>query len=455
MWSDRVVQDSVGLLTSSSTLSNKFKVLHDRDKMDYCGGYSEANEKEETVASGYVAHEFDLGSNKSEQKKITELQNTEKISKKVKQNKNVGTDCETQDSVDALNGASGNLAQSNEFKALFDKDEMDHCVGYSEVNENESMDKRLEFDSDSDYSESREMVEFMVDGDDSDSVSWGGYASDEKSLSEDGSDLVSGETEVEKSSECNEVVATVMVKGCEDVPDDKNLCTKLKGKHIGSPPTVNCCFRRSAMESDLFNGELFFTNRNWKDPANKILARKLPGNPKSCNAFLGSIFNKGLDENLLKKIGPCGNHKLSTARAFLAACFSPPVIGSGGAHDYLQCGIPGLSYPQFSCAKSVSSITCEICVPYQKWAFENCMNHTPLRKQGATVDKIMSDNFSVSFSGLRQVYEHSVSKSHLEAIEFCLSSEKKKDVRDKQSVPKQQNLDKYFKPHNWKSMPLN
>lgn len=80
------------------------------------------------------------------------------------------------------------------------------------------------------------------------------------------------------------------MKGCEDVPDDKKLCTKLKGKHIGSAPTVNCGFRRSAVESDLFNGERFFTNRNWKDPANKILARKLPGNPKSCNAFLGSIF---------------------------------------------------------------------------------------------------------------------------------------------------------------------
>ena len=296
------------------------------------------------------------------------------------------------------------------------------------------MDKGSEFDSDSNHSESQEMVESIVDGDDSDSVSWGGYASDEKSLSEDGSGLVGGEAEVENSSECNEVVAPeskiVMVKGCEDVPDDKKLCTKLKGKHIGYAPTINCGFRRSAVESDLFNGELFFTNRNWKDPANKILARKLPGNPKSCNAFLGSIFNKGLGENLLKKIGPCGNHKLSTARAFLAACFSPPVIGSGGAHHYLQCGIPGISYPQFSCAKSVSSITCEICVPYQKWAFENCMDHTPLRKQGATVDKIMSDNFSLSFSGLRQVYEHSVSKSHLEAIEFCLSSEKKKDVKD-------------------------
>ena len=70
VWSDCVVQGSVGPLTSNSTLSNDFKVLHDKDKMDYCGGYSEANEKEENVASGNVAHDFDLGSKKSEPKKI-------------------------------------------------------------------------------------------------------------------------------------------------------------------------------------------------------------------------------------------------------------------------------------------------------------------------------------------------------------------------------------------------
>ena len=60
----------MGPLTSNSTLSNEFKVLHDKDKMDYCGGYSETNEKEENVASGNAPHDFDLGSNESEQKKI-------------------------------------------------------------------------------------------------------------------------------------------------------------------------------------------------------------------------------------------------------------------------------------------------------------------------------------------------------------------------------------------------
>ena len=353
--------------------------------------------KGKAIGYKYLSYKTEENENskfKSSQKK----KDTQKVHKKDNQKRNVWSDRVVQGTVGPL---TSNSTLSNEFKVLHDKDKMDYCVGYSEINENESMDKGLESDSDSNHSESQEMVELMVDGDDSDSVSWGGCASDEKSLSEDGCGLVSGEAEVEKSSECNDVVSPeskkVMVKGCDDVPDDKKLRTKLKGKHIGSAPTVDCGFRRSAVESDLFNGELFFTNRNWKDTANKILARKLPGNPKSCNAFLGSIFNKGLDENLFKKVGACGNHKLSTARAFLAACFSPPIIGAGGAHDYLQCGIPGISYPQFSCPKSVSSITCELCVPYQKWAFENCMDHTPLRKQGATVDKIMSDNFCLLF----------------------------------------------------------
>ena len=90
------------------------------------------------------------------------------------------SDCVIQGSVGPL---TSNSTLSNDFKVLHDKDKMDYCVGYSEVNENESMDKRLEFDSDSNYSESQEMVESIVDGDDSDSVTWGGYASDEKSLS--------------------------------------------------------------------------------------------------------------------------------------------------------------------------------------------------------------------------------------------------------------------------------
>ena len=59
----------MGQLTSNSTLSNDFKVMRNKDKVDYCGGYSDENEKEENVASGNVAHDFDLGSNESEQKK--------------------------------------------------------------------------------------------------------------------------------------------------------------------------------------------------------------------------------------------------------------------------------------------------------------------------------------------------------------------------------------------------
>ena len=52
-------------LSGNSTLSNKFKVLHDKEKMDNCNGYFEVKEKEENVASGNVAHDFDLGSDKT------------------------------------------------------------------------------------------------------------------------------------------------------------------------------------------------------------------------------------------------------------------------------------------------------------------------------------------------------------------------------------------------------
>ena len=86
-------------LSGNSTLSNKFKVLHDKEKTDNCNGYFEVKEKEENVASGNVAHDFDLGSDKTMVK------------------------------------------------------------GFES------------FDSDSNYSESQEMVTLMVDSDDNDSVS--------------------------------------------------------------------------------------------------------------------------------------------------------------------------------------------------------------------------------------------------------------------------------------------
>ena len=145
-------------LSGNSTLSNKFKVLHDKEKMDNCNGYFEVKEKEENVASGNVAHDFDLGSDKTMVK------------------------------------------------------------GFES------------FDSDSNYSESQEMVALMVDSDDNDSVSWDGHGTDKMSLSKDGTDLANGE--VEETRGRDEVVAPeskkFTVTGWENVADDRKIMHKIE-----------------------------------------------------------------------------------------------------------------------------------------------------------------------------------------------------------------------------------
>ena len=207
-------------------------------------------------------------------------------------------------------------------------------------------------------------------------------------------------------------------------------------------------FRKIESESSLFNSRLFFDNDLWKDPCKKMCASKLPGHPKSYDFFLDSLYKECIDEELLKTVRACKNQRLTKLRAFIAGCFKAPIVGTSGCHSYLQCDGPGGSYPQFSCSKGSSSITCEICVPYQKWAFENNVSHASLRSRGATLDKILSNSFTPSFSGLRQVYEHSVSKSHLKAIAFvecCEKSVKSDKSKEKQEKGlKQRSLDGFL-----------
>ena len=217
-----------------------------------------------------------------------------------------------------------------------------------------------------------------------------------------------------------------------------------------------CNFRKVESESSLFNSNLFFENDLWKDPCKNMRATKLPGNPKSCEIFLDSLFKGSISEDLLKSVGVSKDHKLTKLRSFIAACFEAPVVGTSGCHEYLQCDRPGNPYPQFSCSKSSSSITCEICVPYQRWAFENKVSHASLRSRGATLDKILSNAFTPSFSGLRQVYEHSISKSHLEAIAFLECCEKNtKSVKSKEKCSKQQSLHSFFPSKKSETVPLN
>ena len=201
----------------------------------------------------------------------------------------------------------------------------------------------------------------------------------------------------------------------------------------------------------------FFENDLWKDPCKNMCVTKLPGNPKSCEIFLDSRFKGSISEDLLESVGASKDHKLTKLRSFIAACFEAPVFGSTGSHEYLQCDRPGNPYPQFSCSKSSSSITCEICVPYLIWAFENKISHASRRSKGATLDKILNNAFTPSFSGLRQVYEHSISKSHLEAIAFLECCEKNiKSVKSKENVLSNSHCIVFFFPSkNSEAVPLN
>ena len=213
-------------------------------------------------------------------------------------------------------------------------------------------------------------------------------------------------------------------------------------------------FRKAGVESKHFNGKLFFHHNQWKQ-LSSFRVSQLPQKASSYDSFLKGQFmsadnNCSVGDKLYKNIGPAKSFKLSKMRAFLAACFTPLTVSSSVAQDFLCCNGVGIPYPQFSCPNS--AIVCEICVPFQRWAMKSGVGHSSLRCKGATIDAILKNSFAPNFSGLRQAYEHSVSKSHLEAITFVTSIELNKPnkpvSKPTSKGPKQQNLISYFGASN-------
>ena len=296
----------------------------------------------------------------------------------------------------------------------------------------------------------------------------GGYSlsSDGESSDSDNSDtdyeLVDGD--VGSDGLCGETYPVDAVRDTESDSDrsvlDNGLvigdvgCKALDNKFKAADAVNQCNFRKVQSETSLFNSRLFFDNDMWKDPK-KLIASKLPGAPKTCDSFLDSLFKGNLYKDLFNVVGASKDPRLTKLRAFIAACFAAPIVGTSGCHEYLQCDGPGGPYPQFSCLKNSSSIACEICVPYQKWAFENKVSHSSLRCKGATLDKIVNSNFTPTFSGQRQVYEHSISKSHLEAIAFVECCEKNVKSQGNERCSKQQSLDNFLLSKKSETDPLN
>ena len=109
-------------------------------------------------------------------------------------------------------------------------------------------------------------------------------------------------------------------------------------------------------------------------------------------------------------------------RSFLCASFEPFQIGETGQR-ILPLATDHCLYPQFSLSPlSKSDYHCEICPLYQKWATENCMKHSKLKGKGYNIEKILSYKFHMKLNGMRQVYEHAISKAHKEAISSISSN---------------------------------
>ena len=181
-------------------------------------------------------------------------------------------------------------------------------------------------------------------------------------------------------------------------------------------------FRRANKEFVYFNSSVFFWNNKWKNLVS-VTSSLLPGNSKSFNGFLENKFSFGRSDSLLDKDGPSSNIVTSQTRAFLAACFSPlPVCAE--ACKFVVGSCEGCLYPQFACVPQTRShFECLICLPFQKWALKNVFD-SPKIKSRLSTEQQFKPNAVLHFSGLRQVYEHSVSKIHNEAIGY-ISGEKR------------------------------
>ncbi len=192
--------------------------------------------------------------------------------------------------------------------------------------------------------------------------------------------------------------------------EDELLADGLKG----------ASFRKKDCESKFFNPSIFFSH--WKN-VRAFTSSKLPSYFPNHTSYLEQLFPEYLFQQntaLLNVIGSVSNACLTQIHSFLAASFLPVAVGPKAAH-YVAPISMGTSFPQFSAASpSKLKFQCEICVPYQKWAQEHNVSSAKLKSKAATLEQIAKGTACLMFSGLRQLYEHAISKSHREAINFFL-----------------------------------
>jgi hypothetical protein len=180
-----------------------------------------------------------------------------------------------------------------------------------------------------------------------------------------------------------------------------------------------------------------FYERFCKHP-HRLLPSHLPRRPTSFQAYLKDIFK--YPETYIKErdaihsaSGSTSVYKDARIRAFVATCFLPVQVGSfaGRCVDF---SFQGDVFPQFTHLEK-SNFQCSVCVPYLKWAIDSNQPHSLCRSKKASTEAILSGNAMLSFSGVIQLFEHSKSKCHEEALHFW---KKEKEISTGENIKKKQ-----------------
>ena len=141
-----------------------------------------------------------------------------------------------------------------------------------------------------------------------------------------------------------------------------------------------------------------------------LLPSHLPSRPNSFQAYLKSTYpqSSNFDVERAHLQSSCGStpiYKDARIRSFVAACIPPIKVGSF-VDNCDGFSFEGDVFPQFSQVEK-GKFTCQICLPYLKWAILNSHPHSAAKSKQATTDAILAGTAKLEFSGTVQVHEHS------------------------------------------------
>ena len=199
----------------------------------------------------------------------------------------------------------------------------------------------------------------------------------------------------------------------EEEPSDSDQSESDIGESADASSTPLCNHEESSSSDALFH--------KYHKKINNLLPCHLPGGPTSFQSYLRSVFpdpsNFSVERQHIHSLSASTSiYKDARIRAFVSACFPPIKVGSfpGECNGFT---FTGDVFPQFSQVDK-SYFSCEICIPYCKWAILNNHPYSSTRSKQASVDAVLAGTAKLVFSGVVQMHEHSLSKCHVEAASF-------------------------------------